>query len=63
MNEMILAELKAMNEKLDTLVDNHGNRITKLEAEAGFIKAGFALLIATVMGACGWAFKKVFDHA
>ncbi len=45
---------------LNEVVKEHSNRLTKLEAEAGYIKAGFAFCLALFMGAVGWAFNKVF---
>jgi len=59
--------LDRIEEKLDAVlaahnkvVLEHSNRLTKLEAEAGYIKAGFAFCLALFMGAVGWAFNKVF---
>lgn len=59
--------LNRIEEKLDAVLEahnkvvlEHSNRLTKLEAEAGYIKAGFALALTVFMGSVAWAFEKVF---
>lgn len=52
--------LERIEKKLDQVLEGHSNRLTKLETEAGFIKSGLTLALAVVVGACTWAFRKVF---
>lgn len=40
----IKEDVRALHKKLDDVLENHGNRLTKIETQAGFIKAGLAFL-------------------
>ena len=50
--------LERIESKLDRVLEEHGNRITKIETQAGFVKAGLAFLGTMVM----WALNKFYNH-
>lgn len=50
--------LERIEEKLDRVLEDHGNRITKIETQAGFIKAGLAFIGSLVI----WALNKFYNH-
>ncbi len=51
--------LERIESKLDRVLEDHGNRITKLETQAGFVKAGLAFLGTLVI----WALNKFYNHS
>jgi len=60
--DTIQTTLERIETKLDSVVDDHGQRITRLEAEFKFFKrvgtALWSLIYAAVAGAIGWVIKK-----
>lgn len=42
--------LERIELKLDQVIELHGNRLTKLETQAGFFQLGLAFLITSVGG-------------
>lgn len=55
MDEQRLARIEA---KLDKVLEEHGNRLTKLDTQAGFIKAGLAFVGSLLI----WALNKFYNH-
>lgn len=51
-------DVRSLHDKLDLALENNGNRITKLETQAGFIKAGLAFLGSILL----WALNKFIPH-
>ena len=51
--------LTRIESKLDRVLEEHGNRITKLETQAGFVKAGLAFVGTLVI----WALNKFYNHS
>lgn len=47
--------LKNIEAKLDRVLENHGNRITQLETQAGFFKIAFGSLFS----AAAWVVHKL----
>jgi hypothetical protein len=57
--EMLEERLGRMEDKLDKVVDGHGNRLTRLESQAGFVKWSLGALGAILMAIFSWALKKI----
>lgn len=50
--------LKRIEDKLDRVLEEHGNRLTTIETQAGFVKAGLAFLGTVLI----WALNKFSNH-
>ena len=50
--------LERIENKLDQVLESHGNRLTKIETQAGFIKAGLALLVPFVV----WVLNRLYPN-
>lgn len=58
MSEPTSERLARIEAKLDRVLEDHGNRITKIETQAGFVKAGLAFVGTLVI----WALNKFYNH-
>lgn len=59
MTEPTNGRLTRIEAKLDRVLEEHGNRITTIETQAGFIKAGLAFIGTLVI----WALNKFYNHS